>query len=479
MSSTQTATDGTRLKRELKIVDAAAFSIGLIGPVGAMALLGVGAVGILGQGATWAFLFALVVVSLVGYGFVSLSRYIAHTGSVYALVGITLGPRAGFVAGWALLGAYLTIGAGSTIEIGLFFSNFMSRIGIDATPGWLTVAIPALAIVAVLGFARIHVLTRTLLVIEITGAIAVSVLSLIIIGRLAFNNAPAQQALTWDFLKLPDGTDITVIAAGAVYGFLAFAGFEGAAALGEETMNPKREIPRAIKIAVSVVGVFYLLAITGQSLGFGVDAEGVKAFQGSSAPYADLAAAYVGSWLAAVLDLIACISLLAIAIGTMNAGARILFALGRDSGPRSPVARVSASGEPTIALWVMLGAALIIMVGQNTAGTAVLDATFYWLTIGTLALLVAYALATLGALRFLFLGEERRAPSWQAVIPVAAIIFILYVIYKNVVGVAAPYDKFPFLVAAWIVIGLVFVAVKPGVASRVKANLDAVSTTEG
>lgn len=30
------------LKRELKIVDAAAFSIGLVGPVGAMALLGVG-----------------------------------------------------------------------------------------------------------------------------------------------------------------------------------------------------------------------------------------------------------------------------------------------------------------------------------------------------------------------------------------------------------------------------------------------------
>ena len=93
------------LRRELKVTDAAAFSIGLIGPVGAMALLGVGAAKILGPGATWAFVFAIVGVSLVAYGFVKLSRHISHTGSVYALVGRTLGPRAGFVAGCALFAA--------------------------------------------------------------------------------------------------------------------------------------------------------------------------------------------------------------------------------------------------------------------------------------------------------------------------------------------------------------------------------------
>jgi len=109
------------LRRELKLTDAAAFSIGLIGPVGAMALLGVGAAGLLGPGATWAFIFAIVGVSLVAYGFIKLSQHIAHTGSVYALVGRAIGPRAGFVAGCALLMAYTTIGTGSTIEIGLFF----------------------------------------------------------------------------------------------------------------------------------------------------------------------------------------------------------------------------------------------------------------------------------------------------------------------------------------------------------------------
>ena len=468
----------TSLKRELKIVDAAAFSIGLIGPVGAMALLGVGAVGILGRAATWSFLFALVVVAFVGYGFVKLSQYIAHTGSVYALVGKTFGPRAGFIAGWALLGAYLTIGAGSTIEIGLFFTNFLNRIGIKGDPGWLVVAVIALAIVAALGFARIHLLTRTLLAIELIGAAVVMLLTFIIFYKVISGNAPGDQKFSWDFLSLPSGTSFTVIAAGAVYGFLAFAGFEGAATLGEETVNPKREIPRAIRIAVSIVGVFYILGIVGQSLGFGLSEKGVAAFKGSSAPYADLASSYVGSWLAATLDLVASISLLAIAIGTMNAGARILFALGRDSGSKSFVSKVSKSGEPSGALWAMLGTALVIMVGQNMAGTKVLDATFYWLTIGTISLLVAYALATLGALKFLFLSGQKRAPQWQIMIPILGVLFICYVIYKNVVGVAKPYDKFPYVVLAWIVVALVYVVTKPGLAARVQSNLDQISTTQ-
>src|SRR5690242_13895815 len=98
------------MHRQLSLVDAAAFSVGLIGPVGAIALLGTGAAGIIGRGVTLSFIFAVIGVALVGYAFVKLSQHIAHTGSVYALVGVTLGPRPGFFAGWALFGAYTAIG---------------------------------------------------------------------------------------------------------------------------------------------------------------------------------------------------------------------------------------------------------------------------------------------------------------------------------------------------------------------------------
>ena len=80
-----------------------------------------------------------------------------------------------------------------------------------------------------------------------------------------------------------------------MFGFLSFAGFEGAASLGEETDNPRREIPRAIRNAVIGSGIFYILCILVQTWGFGADAAGAKAFAGSAAPLGDLARSYVGS----------------------------------------------------------------------------------------------------------------------------------------------------------------------------------------
>src|SRR5579885_301461 len=108
-TTTPQSAEHDHLHKELRLVDAAAFSAGLIGPVGAIALLGTGAAPILGRAVTWSFIFALVGVSLVAYCFIRMARHISQAGSVYALVGATLGPQAGFFSGWALLGAYTGI----------------------------------------------------------------------------------------------------------------------------------------------------------------------------------------------------------------------------------------------------------------------------------------------------------------------------------------------------------------------------------
>lgn len=471
-TGTPPTTSSANLKRELKVADAAAFSIGLMGPVGVMALLGAGAANILGPGATWAFVFALIAVSLVAYGFVKLSRHISHTGSVYALVGVTLGPRAGFVAGWALFFAYVTIGAGSGIEIGFFLDQLLASLGIGFSVDYAIVFVVVLALVALLSTREVHVITRSLLIAELVGVALVTLLSVVILVRLGTGTAPEGRTLSWDFLALPQGTDITVIAAAAVFGFLAFAGFEGAAALGEETQHPKRDIPRALKIAIAVVGGFYLLSIVAQSLGYGTDEASVATFTGAAAPYNDLGTAYVGAWLGDLLTVAAIVSLFAIFLGTVSAAGRILYALGRDSGGSRGVARLSPAGAPTTALAVAGGLALVVVVIERlTVTSGALNATFYALTIGTIALLVAYVLATAGAIRFLFTGAEKKAPAWQVVVPVLGLALVIYTIYRNAVGLDAPYSWFPYVVLAWLVIG-VAISFAPGLAGRVRASLD-------
>ena len=469
---TGTPTEG--LHQELSLVDAAAFSVGLIGPVGAIGLLGTGAALIIGRAVTLSFVFAVIGVALVAYCFVKLARHISHTGSVYALVGVTLGPQAGFFAGWALMGAYIAIGCGSTIEIGLFGGQFLHDTGILTTQTWWWIALIGLAGIAAVAFSEIRTITRALLTSEVIGAILVTILSVVILATVIFSHGPKGQTFTINFLALPSGSGVGTIAKAAVYGFLAFAGFEGAAALGEETSDPKSQIPRAIKTAVVVVGAFYLLTAAAQSLGYGADAAGAKAY-GAGLPFSDLGTGYIGTWYACILDLMATISLFAISLGVASGAARIMYAQARDGiGKQSALARLSKHGAPSRALVVVLLIFLGALIGQQLGGSTAVNATFYPLQIGTVLILVAYVMATVGAVYFLFFKDGARAPMWQLPIPVLGGAFVCYTIYRNVfVGQEGTYARLPYIEVAYLIVGLGVVMVAPGLAKRVRAGLAA------
>jgi hypothetical protein len=66
-------------------------------------------------------------------------------------------------------------------------------------------------------------------------------------------------------------------------------------------------------------------------------------------------------------------------------------------------------------------------------------------------------------------------------IPILGICFVLYTIYKNVVGVTGAYVYFPYFVLAWLLIGFAIVTAVPGVIGRVRAQLEknTQTTTEG
>jgi hypothetical protein len=103
---------------------------------------------------------------------------------------------------------------------------------------------------------------------------------------------------------------------------------------------------------------------------------------------------------------------------------------------------------------------------QRIAGVSAVNAFFYPGTIGVLCMLVAYIVTNTGAIRFLFIAA-RRAPLWEIIFPVLGIAFVIYTIYKNVQGVPFPYDRFPFWVAGWLVVGLAFILLAPKLARRI------------
>jgi amino acid transporter len=469
------------LRRELRFWEAIALSIGIMAPMAAMALNGVLPASLVGRAVPLAFMFAAIGVLFVSYAFIRLTRYFAHAGSAYALTGATLGPRAGFFTGWTFLGVYSAFTAASCAEVGLFGSSFLRDTGIWNDPEWVILALAAAALIWVIAYGEVKYPTRTLLVIEAVSVVLITVLVIVIFAKVIGGSAPRGQDFSLKVFDVPSGVGLGTVALASVFGFLSWAGFEGAASLGEETNNPRRNIPYAIAAAVGFTGVFYVIVMMAQSLGFGIDEEGVKAFSSSSSPLGDLSKSYMNEAMADAIDAGATVSAFASALGTATAGSRMLFALTRDGFISRRLGQPSPrTGSPANALAVVMLAAVTTFVALRINGTTPANAFFYAGTIGVLAILVGYMVTNLGALRFLF--WERRVALWQAVIPLVAIAILVYVLYKNVYPRPAhPYDTFPYAVLGWLAIGAAIVLFVPGLARRIGARLtrEELETEEG
>jgi amino acid transporter len=233
-------------------------------------------------------------------------------------------------------------------------------------------------------------------------------------------------------------------------------------------------IPRAIITAVAFGAVFYVACIVAQTLGFGTGPAGVSAFQHSQAPLGELAERYVGTTLAALLDLGAVLSALGAGLGGVTVAARMMFAFGRDGLASRRLSGVSATtGVPRRALAAEMLIGLVLLTVFRLAGTSALNVFFYLATIGVLSLLVMYMLTNVAAARHL----GRRSVG-QIVTPAAGVLVAGFVLYHNIWPVPpAPYEFFPWLVLAWLAAGLVITAVIPRFPAKVQDGLERVAET--
>src|SRR3954471_19718324 len=173
--------------RRLPFWVALAMSVALVGPTLAMSGNGQGLIATVGKAIPLVFVIGLVGVSLVGYSFVRLTRHLNHAGSAYGLVGGTIGPRAGFFSGFAMLGAYVGFAIGTLALTAAFVNAFIAEL----QPGtedpyqlpWLLVVVVGAAISFLLSGRDIRLLAKILLAIEGVGILAMVILVIVIFAK--------------------------------------------------------------------------------------------------------------------------------------------------------------------------------------------------------------------------------------------------------------------------------------------------------
>ncbi|HLG78405.1 MAG TPA: APC family permease, partial [Ktedonobacteraceae bacterium] len=240
---------------------------------------------------------------------------------------------------------------------------------------------------------------------------------------------------------------------GMVFAFLAFLGFEAAAPLGEETTNPRRNIPRAVIFSAIGIGLFYVIASYAGVTGWGITK--LDGYVASANPWADLGKRYWGL----IGPILISFAIINSSLGNGNAGinatTRVLFALARAGIAPAAFGRLSKHQTPGagILLHIVVGTVVAIGTGLWLGVSNAFSLLGTVLTLGFLLLYIASCVST-----FVFYLRERRQDFriWKHVIvPLIPTIILFFPLIVQVYPVPAyPLNLSLPILLVWIVIGV-------------------------
>jgi APA family basic amino acid/polyamine antiporter len=241
--------------------------------IGLGSMIGAGVFAVFGPAARAAgtgLLIGLGIAAVVAYCNAIASAQLAAqyptSGGTYIYGRERLGPWWGFTAGWG----FIVGKTASCAAMALTFATY-------AVPGpsW---AQRAVAVVGVLALAALNYrgITKTATLTRILVTCTLIALTVVVFGILVGGHPNPANLGGWNDLTAGGGYGI--LQSGGLL-FFAFAGYARIATMGEEVRDPKRTIPRAILIALSVtVAVYLVVGVTA------LLAAGPTQLAGSTAP---------------------------------------------------------------------------------------------------------------------------------------------------------------------------------------------------
>jgi amino acid transporter len=406
-----------------------------------------------GQAAPLAFAVGTIAMALIALSFTAFTHRVAHAGSAYAYISHTFGNRMGFIAGCALLLTYLGFATGLAALVGSFIGAALKGLGIDIGSSWLVIGCASMVLAWWLAYRDMLLAGRLMLGLE--AAVVIGILGLCVGILMQVHPGIEQTAAT--FRPSAEFNGWAGLGFGMVFSVLSFAGFEGAATLGEETRNPRRNIPIALLATVLGSGVFFVFVAYCEVIGFGPN--GMKELGHSEAPLNDLALRYASPQLAIVLDLAAAASCFSSVLGSLAAAARMAFALGRGglSSTLAGVHPVHGTPAPAVSLAALL-ITLVFLLWAPFAGAG--NFYSYVSTIATLALILVYI--GVGGAEMVEGWRERR-PLWSAACVLGPLL-LLWVLYRNLYPVPEyPNNLWPYVAAAWVIAAWAVTRIRPGI----------------
>jgi amino acid transporter len=461
------AVDGGRTTlggaKRLTLKDAVAQSVGLMGPVFSIAflvplLVGLNASG-RGAGNAAALSVVIAAIGVLGLGWIvaEYTRKIQAAGSLYDYVTDGLGARVGAAAGWLYYTGLIALGSAILPMIGgTIHDTVLAEFNVQPFPQ-LVWDLLLLALVAVTMYLGVSLSTRVQLILALISLTVVGIFSIFVIGK-----SGGIHHVVAGFSPNSSPTHWSGVLFGVLYGVLLFTGFETSANLGEETIEPSRDIPRAVLFSVLAIGGFYIIATFSQIAGFHFNLTTLS--KNAGAPLFTLAGpssggGYASAAMRRIVELVVIFDMIAVLIGCAVSASRGVFAMARDRRLPRTFAKISSKGTPVGASnVVMLVYAVIITLTVTTSIFAIPNlphyvAIFSWFsTYGAFAIVIIYLLISVGALRGL---KDRGKPVALYLASLVGILVTAGAIFGSIYKVTRPTIEAPYAALVILVIGLV------------------------
>jgi amino acid transporter len=294
-------------------------SLASIAPTGGPAMLIPLVLVTSGRGTWLVFLLATIGVACIGREINAFARRSSSPGSLYTFVREGLSRGASVTTGWALLVAYIATASAVTGGITNYLYSLFRPDAAVGVVGAFAITCVAVLVAGFLAYRDVQVSARLMLIIEAVSILAILLLFFIPGHGSAIHFDKDQWLLT--------GVTFKQVRSGLVLAVFAYVGFESATSLGEESVNPLKTIPSAVRWTVWASGIFFIIASYSEDIGFAHHAETVVS---SSAPLHVLAVLRGLPLFSPVLAATTVCSFFACTLACINAGARTLFMMSRD-----------------------------------------------------------------------------------------------------------------------------------------------------
>lgn len=363
---------GAKLRKSLRGIDLMGVGIGMVIGTGIFTLTGVQAKNNAGPAIVIAFLIAGIVALLAAICYAELAAAVPTAGSAYTYAYTSMGEIFAWVIAWDLMLEYAlgasVVARGWSGYLGSLFNLPPSLFGEEAPVNVGAIIIVAiLGTVAAIGVRESKWVTNGLVIIKV--AICVFI---VVVGAFFIQTAnwspfippaqplPASQGLTaplWQFVSgiAPTAFGIPGVFMAASVVFFAYSGFENIANMGEETRNPKRDMPKGLVGTLVICTILYLLVclvVTGMVHYSNLD---------DGAPLSEAFNSVGLNWAAALISIAALAGLTSVILIDIMVMGRIVFAMARDGLMPAVLGRINPRTRTPLLMTVIctVGVALL------------------------------------------------------------------------------------------------------------------------